>query len=151
MKNFLVSDWMSKKVITVGPHTSVPEAGHLMRLNSIRRLPVVDKKGKVVGIITQSDVREASPSDATTLSVWELNYLLAKLQVEDVMTKNPITIHPDDTLMTTARLLYENKIGALPVVDEKGIIQGIITESDIFRVLICWMREECVPDRTVTQ
>jgi len=145
MKDFLVKDWMSKKVITVGPHTSIPDAGHLMRLNKIRRLPVVDKKGKVIGIVTRSDIREASPSDATTLSVWELNYLLAKLQVVDIMTKNPVTIHAEDTLMTAAKLLYENKIGALPVVDDKGILTGIITESDIFRVLICWMEEECVP------
>jgi len=144
MKDFLVKDWMSKKVITVGPHTSIPDAGHLMRLNKIRRLPVVDKKGKVIGIVTRSDIREASPSDATTLSVWELNYLLAKLQVADIMTKNPVTIHAEDTLMKAAKLLYENKIGALPVVDDKGIITGIITESDIFRVLICWMEEECV-------
>ncbi len=145
MKDFLVKDWMTKKVITVGPHTSTPDAGHLMRLNKIRRLPVVDKKGKVIGIVTRSDIREASPSDATTLSVWELNYLLAKLQVADIMTKNPVTIHPDNTLMTAAKLLYKNKIGALPVVDDNNVIQGILTESDIFRVFICWMEEECVP------
>ncbi len=136
MKNMLVKDWMTKKVITVAPETSLPDAHRLMKLNHIRRLPVVDKKGKLLGIVTIGDIREASPSDATTLSVWELHYLLSKLTVGKIMTPSPITIKPEASISEAAQLMLENKIGGLPVVDDDNKVVGIITESDIFRLLV---------------
>jgi acetoin utilization protein AcuB len=136
MKHYLVKDWMHSKVITAGPKMGMLEAHRLMRSNKIRRLPIVKKDGKLVGIVTRSDVRQAEPSDATTLNVWEMNYLLAKLQLSDIMTKDPIYVHPEDTIKKAALLMHKNKIGALPVVDASGHLVGIITESDIFRVLI---------------
>ena len=136
MKNMLVKDWMSKKVITVAPETSLPDAHRLMKINHIRRLPVVDKKGKLLGIVTIGDIREASPSDATTLSVWELHYLLSKLTVGKIMTPDPITVTPEATIRDAAKLMMDHKIGGLPVVDSDNKVVGIITESDIFRLLV---------------
>jgi acetoin utilization protein AcuB len=141
MKNLLVRDWMIKDVVTVEPDTPMLEAHQLMRSRNIRRVPVV-KRGKVVGIVTRSDVREASPSDATTLNVWEMNYLLAKLKVREIMTSDVITIHPEETLKEAAIKMYDKKIGALPVVDKHNNLVGILTESDIFRILIAWFNEE---------
>lgn len=141
MKNLLVRDWMVEDVVTVEPKTPMLEAHQLMRSRKIRRVPVV-KRGKVVGIVTRSDVREASPSDATTLNVWEMNYLLARLKVKEIMSKDVITIHPQETIKEAATRMYEKKIGALPVVDDKNNLVGILTESDIFRILIAWFNEE---------
>jgi acetoin utilization protein AcuB len=141
MKYYLVSDWMTRDVVTAEPNTFMLEAHRLMRGNNIRRLPVV-KRGKLVGIMTRSDVRSAEPSAATTLNVWEMNYLLAQLKVKDVMTKNPITVRPDDTIKRAAELMHENRIGALPVVEKDNHLVGIITESDVFRILISWFNEE---------
>jgi CBS domain-containing protein len=137
MKDLLVKDWMTSKVITVDIHTALPDAHKLMRSHKIRRLPVLDGD-TVVGIVTRSDIREASPSDATSLSVWELHYLLSKLTMGDIMTPKPVVILPTATIRDAARLMYSHKIGGLPVVDTDGQLQGIITESDIFRILIAW-------------
>lgn len=137
MKDLLVKDWMTSKVITVDVHTALPDAHKLMHSHKIRRLPVLDG-GTVVGIVSRSDIREASPSDATTLSVWELHYLLSKLTTGDIMTPKPVVILPTATIKDAARLMYTHKIGGLPVVDSDGQLQGIITESDIFRILIAW-------------
>lgn len=141
MKHLLVRDWMTTEVLVAEPNTPMLQAHKRMRENKIRRMPVCDG-GKVAGIITRSDVRQAEPSEATSLNVWEINYLLAKLEVRDIMTKDVKTIHPDDTIKTAATLMYENRIGALPVVDAEDILVGIITESDIFRVMIEWFNEE---------
>lgn len=141
MKHLLVQDWMTAETLIVDPKTRMLDAHRLMREKGVRRLPVV-KKGKVVGIITRSDVREAQPSDATSLNVWEMNYLLAQLLVRDIMTKDVYTVRPEDTVKTAATILYEKKIGALPVIDKNGKLAGIITESDIFRVLISWFNED---------
>lgn len=141
MKDLLVKDWMIKKVITVDVRTTLPDAHKLMLTNNIRRLPVMDH-GRLAGIVTRSDIREASPSDATSLSVWELHYLLSKLEVGGIMTRDPITISPSGTIKDAAKLMYTHKIGGLPVVDESGQLKGIITESDIFRILIAWFDEQ---------
>lgn len=141
MKDLLVKDWMTKKVITIDIRTTLPDAHKLMRVNKIRRLPVIDQ-GKLVGIVTRSDILEASPSDATTLSVWELHYLLSKLEVRQIMTQDLLTIAPDATIRDAARLMQAHKIGGLPVVDSSGLVQGILTESDIFRLLIAWFDEQ---------
>jgi len=137
MKDLLVKDWMTGKVITVDIHTALPDAHKLMRSHKIRRLPVLDGD-TVVGIVSRSDIREASPADATSLSVWDLQYLLSKLTMGDIMTPKPVVILPGATIRDAARLMYTHKIGGLPVVDTDGQLQGIITESDIFRILIAW-------------
>jgi len=141
MKHLLVKDWMTKPVVVAEPSTRMLDAHRLMRENNIRRMPVV-KDGKVVGIVTRSDVREAQPSDATTLNVWEINYLLAKLEVKDIMTTEVKTISEDATIKDAATIMYQERIGALPVIGQDGSLVGIITESDIFRVLIAWFNEE---------
>lgn len=141
MKHLLVKDWMTANVLVAEPRSPMLQAHKRMRENNIRRMPVCDGD-KVVGIITRSDVRQAEPSDATSLNVWEINYLLAKLEVRDIMTKDVKTVHPDDTIKTAATLMYENRIGALPVVDSDKKLAGIITESDIFRVMIESFNEE---------
>jgi CBS domain-containing protein len=92
--------------------------------------------GKLVGIVTLGDVREAEPSDATTLSIWEINYLLAKIQVRELMTPMPKTVLPTDSLGHAARIMLEEKVGGLPVVTVSGDLVGIITESDIFRAVV---------------
>jgi len=134
MKASFVRDWMTTNPIAIGLKTTLPEAHKLMTEHHIRRLPVVDE-GKVVGILTLGDVREASPSGATSLSIFELNYLLAKLTVDKLMTREPVTIAATATISEAARLMLTNKIAGLPVVEE-GKLVGIITESDIFRVLV---------------
>lgn len=141
MKYLLVKDWMTTDVLVAEPNTPMLEAHKQMRENKIRRMPVCED-GKVVGIVTRSDVRQAQPSDATSLNVWEINYLLAKLQVRDIMTKDVKTLHPEDTIKSAATLMYDNRIGALPVVDHEDKLVGIITESDIFRIMIAWFNEE---------
>ena len=135
MKKELVKDWMTRNVITISTDTALPEAHRLMTENRIRRLPVM-KDGRLVGIVTRGDVREAEPSDATTLSIWELNYLLAKLTVDKIMTRTPLTIEQDATLGDAAKVMLEKKISGLPVVSSDGSVVGMITESDIFRAVV---------------
>jgi acetoin utilization protein AcuB len=142
MKNTLVKDWMITNVITVGPRTGMLDAHKLMRDHNIRRLPVVKKNNQLIGIVARSDIRKAEPSEATTLNVWEMNYLMSKLQLREIMAKEVITAHVDDTLKSVAMKMQEHKIGALPVVDDHNRVVGIITESDIFRALIAWFNEE---------
>jgi acetoin utilization protein AcuB len=135
MKQDLVKHWMTRDVITITPDTSLHEAHRLMTEKRIRRLPVVDH-GKLVGIVTLGDVRSAEPSTASTLSVWEMNNLLAKLKVAEIMTREPTTISQEATISTVAEIMLEKKFSCLPVVDDKGQLVGIITESDIFRLVV---------------
>jgi acetoin utilization protein AcuB len=129
--------WMTTDVVTVTPETPILEAQEIMKKRSVRRLPVVNKRGKLVGIVTKSDILEASPSDATTLSIWELNYLLARTTVEQIMVKTEdlITVSPNDPIERAALLMRQHKVGGLPVVESSHLV-GIITESDIFEVLL---------------
>ena len=136
MKQELVKDWMTENVITIGAKTALPKAHKLMTRNNIRRLPVVNKNDQLVGIVTLADVRGAEPSQATSLSIWELNYLLAKLQVKKIMMKDPITIAPTATIGEAARIMLDNKVSSLPVTDNARQVIGIITESDIFRMVV---------------
>jgi CBS domain-containing protein len=138
----LVKDWMTADVITVTSDMSLTEAHHLMTNNKIRRLPVV-KNDHLVGIVTRGDVREAKPSDATSLTIWEINHLISKLEIKDIMASNPISILPDATLAEAAQLMLDNKISGLPVVDSNQKVIGIITESDIFRMVVqAWGKTE---------
>ncbi len=135
LDNILVREWMTTPVITVSPATPIGNAHQIMKEHGIRRLPVVDHE-KLVGIITIGDVREASPSDATTLSIWELNYLWAQLTVEKVMTRKVVTVAVDDPIVKAAQIMLEHKISGVPVVDEHHKLLGMLTESDVFRMLV---------------
>lgn len=131
-----VKDRMSKGAKTVGLDTSLTEAFRIMKENGIRRLPVMDKE-KLAGIVTLSDLNQAAPSSATSLSIHELNYLLARTKIKDIMPKKQklLTIGPENYIETAAKLMRANKISGLPVVDN-GKLVGIITETDIFEALI---------------
>ena len=124
-----VRNWMTERLITITPRTTLPEAQRIMFEHNIRRLLVVNSD-KLVGIVTLGDIREAKPSDATTLSIYELNYLMDRLTAKDFMTPNPITIPLDATIGEAAGLMIEHKIGGLPVVED-GKLVGMITETDI--------------------
>jgi CBS domain-containing protein len=138
----LVQDWMSTEVVTIAPDASLIEAHRLMTDNDIRRLPVL-KRDRLVGIVTRGDVRGAEPSQASSLSIWEINYLLAKLKITDIMTKNPLTATPGMTIGEVANIMLENKISGLPVVDETDKVVGVITESDIFRMIVqSWQEDD---------
>ena len=128
-----IRDIMKRNPITVDSDTLVLDAQKIMRENNIRRLPVVDK-GKVVGIVTQHDLLEAAPSPATSLSVHELNYLLSKMKVKEIMKKNPVTLTPDTPFEEALRIGQEKKIGSFPVLENEKLV-GIATESDIVRFL----------------
>ncbi len=143
MHKKLVQDWMTPNPITIQPKTTLPEAHRLMQQSHIRRLPVVHN-GRLVGIVTLGDVREASPSDASSLSIYELHYLLAKLTVESIMTREPLTISPQASIRQAAQIMLEHKIGGIPVIEGERLV-GIITESDIFRVLAQEPETEILP------
>ncbi|WP_027184319.1 CBS and ACT domain-containing protein [Desulfovibrio inopinatus] len=132
----LVKHWMSTDVTSVTPETSMMRASKTMKENGLRRLPVVNDKNRVVGIVTDSDIKEASPSKATTLDVHELYYLLSEIKVGDIMTKNPLTVAPDDTVEEAAVIMFDKKIGGLPVIDKDNFLVGILTESDVNEVVI---------------
>ena len=134
-QQILVREWMTSPVEAVGPHSPVSDAYNTMMRKGIRRLPVVERE-RQVGIVTLGDLREARPSPASSLSIYELNYLLAKLTVAQVMTHNPFMITPDTPIQKAARIMLERKVSGLPVVDAQDRVVGIITESDIFRMLI---------------
>ncbi len=131
----LVGERMSKPVITITPDTPLQEALAMMRKEKVRRFPVVDKHGKLVGIVSEKDLLNASPSDATTLSIWEVNYWLSKVTVEEIMTKEVITTCVDCPIEEAARIMADRKIGALPVMEENRLV-GIITETDLFKIFL---------------
>ena len=132
----LVGDWMSQNVITATEDVSMLKAGRILRERKIRRLPVVDKDGKLIGIVTERDLKAASPSSATTLDMYEMTYLLSEMKVKAIMTKNPVSIRVSDTVERAALIMRDHKIGSLPVVDEAGRVVGIITDTDIFRLFV---------------
>ena len=131
-----VQNWMTTDVVTVTPETSLLKVGKLMKDHHVRRLPVLDDKGRVVGIISDRDVRDASPSKATTLDMYEMHYLLAELKAKNIMTANPMTVKPSDTVEHAALIMLDNKIGGLPVVEESGKLVGIISDHDVFKALV---------------
>jgi acetoin utilization protein AcuB len=125
---------MEKGFVTVDVNTPIMAALEIMKHNKVKRLPVT-KKGKFVGLVTRSRLRDASPSEATTLSVYELNYYLSKMTVGDIMIKKPVTVSPEMPVEEALRLGYENGIGAFPVL-EKGELVGIISETDFSSVMV---------------
>jgi acetoin utilization protein AcuB len=134
MNNQFVRDWMTPQPITITPKTTLPEARIIMIEKKIRRLPVL-KKNTLVGIVTFGDIREALPSDATSLNIHEVTYLLERLNAKDFMTSKPVTVSPDTTIAEAARLMLEHKVGGLPVMEGEKLV-GIITETDLCRLLI---------------
>jgi acetoin utilization protein AcuB len=130
-----VNERMSHPVITIHPDLPIQEALAMMKEENIRRLPIVDQGGKLVGIVSDQDLLHASPSDVTSLSVWELNYLLSKISVSEIMQKDVITIEETTPVEEAARIMADNKIGGLPVM-KKGELVGIITETDLFKLFL---------------
>ncbi len=131
-----VRDCMSSPAVTVTPDTPFQIALKSMHERKFRRLPVVDKNGHLAGIVSERDLLHASPSPASSLSVWEMNYLLAKLTVQQIMTRAIIITSPDTPIEHAASLMVANRIGGLPVVDENDHVVGMITETDIFKVFV---------------
>jgi acetoin utilization protein AcuB len=141
----LVGDRMTRRPITVTEDTSIDKALQLMRDEQVRRFPVLDKDGKLVGIVSEKDLLYVSPSPATSLSMWEIPYLLSKIKMRDTMTKDVITVTEDTPLEEAARIMADNKVGGLPVMRD-GKLVGIITETDMFKVFLEMLgaREEAV-------
>jgi CBS domain-containing protein len=134
MDKVMVRDWMTPDPLTVHPQQTIPQAHNLMKTQNVRRLPVVEGD-TLVGILTYGDIREAQPSDANSLSIHEINYLLSILSVDSIMTENPITISAEASIADAARIMLEHKVGGLPVMEGDSLI-GIITETDICRVVV---------------
>ena len=131
----LVKNWMSAPAVTIDAQSSMQDAMSLLKERGISMLPVMDGK-RLVGIVTDRDLKKASPSGATTLDIHELLYLLSAIQVKDIMSKKPITVPPDYTIEETAEILMSNKISGVPVVDSDGGVLGVITHTDLFKVII---------------
>jgi len=131
----LVRKRMSTKPVTITSDVPITEALRVMRQNQVRRLPVLDADGRLIGIVSEKDLLYASPSPATSLSIYEMHYMLSRLRVTELMTPDPITVTPDTLLEEAALIMADNKIGGLPVVED-GKLVGIITETDIFKVFL---------------
>jgi acetoin utilization protein AcuB len=130
-----VQDWMSKDLITVDADTSIMKASKVMKQNGIQHLPVL-KKGRLAGIVSDRDLKEATPSKATTLDIHEMYYLLDKVPVKDLMAKELYTISPGDTVEKAAAVMLKHHVSALPVVDPQGSLAGILTRGDVFRAFV---------------
>ncbi len=131
----LVGERMTRNPVTILETASIDDGIHLMRERRVRRLPVLDSSGKMVGIVSDKDLLHAAPSPATSLSVYELHYLLARLTIKQVMSSPVISVTADTPIEEAAAVMADHKIGGLPVV-EGGALVGIITETDIFKILV---------------
>mgnify|MGYP001816748385 CR=1 FL=1 len=131
----LVRERMSTQPVTIRADVTITKALQIMRENEVRRLPVLDEEGHLVGIVSEKDLLYASPSPATSLSIYEMHYLLSRLRVTELMTADPVTVSPDTPLEEAARIMADNKIGGLPVMEGDQLV-GIITETDIFKVFL---------------
>jgi acetoin utilization protein AcuB len=129
-----VKDFMTRKVVYISPDTTIAHAADLMREQDLHRLPVIEND-KLVGLVTEGTIAEASPSKATSLSIYEMNYLLNKTKVKDVMIKDVITVSAYASLEDATYLMYKNKVGILPVVDNEQLY-GVITDRDIFAAFL---------------
>ncbi len=131
-----VEKWMTARPVTLKATDSLARAIDLMKEKKIRRVPIVSDAGKLVGIVSDRDLKDVSPSRATTLDIWELHYVLDKLKLGDIMTKKPWTVTPEMPIEKAALLMLEKRVEGLPVLDAKGVLVGILTEGDIFRALV---------------
>jgi acetoin utilization protein AcuB len=132
--NMFVGDRMSRPVISVSPDAPINEVLAMFKKEHIRRAPVL-KDGKLVGIVSERDLLNAAPSSATTLSIWEMHYLVSKVKIKEVMSKKVITVSRDTPIEGAARIMADKKIGGLPVVDSDKVV-GMITETDLFKVFL---------------
>ena len=126
---------MTRNPVTATPDMSIAEASALMKQEKVHRLPVLDKDKKLVGIITEKDILYASPSPASSLSIHEMAYLLSKLTVKKLMSKNVVTINKDTTVEEAARMMVDQDLSSLPVLEGDKLI-GIVTKSDMFKILL---------------
>ncbi len=140
MERTRVRDIMTSPALMIAPETTVPAAIAVMRQHAIRHLPVVEN-GRLVGMISRGDLREASITASINADQYELHFLLSKLTVERLMSRKVFTVTPDAFVVHAAELMTDNKIAGLPVVDEKGGVIGIVTESDLLRMLVAKLRE----------
>jgi acetoin utilization protein AcuB len=131
----LIKEWMSKSVITINQDDSLADAVKLFQTRVISMLPVLSR-GKIIGILTDGDIKKASPSDATTLDKFEISSLMDKVSIESIMSKPVVTICTDHTVDEAAGIMLSKGISGMPVVDNSGTIKGIITKSDIFRCFV---------------
>ena len=131
----LVKNWMSAPAITIDAHGSMQDALALLKKHNISMLPVMERT-RLAGVVTDGDLKKASPSDASSLGAHELLYLLSTIQIKDIMAKSPVTVPADFTIEETAEVLMDNGISGVPVVDEHGGVIGVITDTDLFRVII---------------
>ena len=131
-----VERWMTPNPVSLKTTDSLARAIDLMKERKIRRIPILSDAGKLVGIVSDRDLKDVSPSRATTLDIWELHYVLDKLKLGDIMTKKPWTVTPDMPIEKAALLMLEKRVEGLPVLDAKGVLVGILTEGDIFRALV---------------
>ncbi len=131
----LVKERMTRNPVTVDEDASMHDALRLMHERKIRRLPVL-RAGRLVGMVSEKDLLYASPSPATSLSVFEINYLVAQIKVKQLMSQTLVTVHEDTPLEEAARIMVDNKVGGLPVVNESGDLVGIITETDLFKIFL---------------
>lgn len=129
----IVKDVMTKNPVFVSPDTSVTEANAVMKKKCISKLPVLDKNGRLVGIVTKNDLLKAGPSEATALDMFEIGYLLSKLTVSKIMAKKVVTVSDDEVVEEAARIMVDNQIGCVPVVKNE-LLTGIVTESDLFHL-----------------
>jgi acetoin utilization protein AcuB len=133
----LVGERMSHPIISIAPDMPVHDALDMFKRERIRRAPVV-KEGKLIGIVSDKDLLNASPSPASSLSIWEMNYLLSKITISEVMSKKVLTVNEDTPIEEAARIMADNKIGGLPVLRD-GHVVGIITETDLFKIFLEFM------------
>ena len=131
----LVGERMRRPVITVRAEMPIQDALKLMHTEHIRRVPVVDARGRLVGLVSEMDLLKASPSEATSLSIWEVHYLLSKITVERVMTREVVTVTEQTPIEEAARIMADNEIGGLPVMRGRELV-GIVTETDLFRIFL---------------
>ncbi len=131
----LVRERMSTRPVTITAYVPITEALRIMRQNQVRRLPVLDENGALIGIVSEKDLLYASPSPATSLSIYEMHDMLSRLRVTELMTPDPVTVTPDTLLEEAALIMADSKIGGLPVVKDGNVV-GIITETDIFKVFL---------------
>ena len=131
----IIADRMKKNPATATPDMSISDASAKMKAEKVHRLPVLDDDKHLVGVISEKDILLAAPSPASTLSTYEINYLLSKLKVKNIMSRNPVTITRDTTIEEAVRLMVENDLSCLPVMDS-GYLAGIVSKSDLFKILL---------------
>ena len=146
----LVAERMTHPVLTITPEIPVQDALARMRQDKVHRYPVVDKRGKLIGMVTDADLLNASPSEATTLSVWEIGALLSKITVERVMARQVITVTEDATIEEAARIMADKHIGGLPVMRDDRLV-GIITETDLFSIFLEMLGARCAGVRVTVE